>query len=139
MVGWVDSLNGASGIIIAAGKGVLRCLLLDISTNFEVIPVDVAINGLIMVAMDASVIEEKPKEVPVYNLTIHQTNRMTYSELFEVVESMRFVTPFSFSLWYPKCTMTMNKYYFMMNVLLFQWIPAYFIDFLLMLFGQKRL
>lgn len=138
-MGWVDSLNGASGIIVAAGRGVLRCLLLDISTNFEAIPVDVAINGMIMVAKDASVLEEKSREIPVYNITIHQTNRMTYSDLFDVVASMIHVTPFSFSLWYPNCTMTMNKYYFMLNVLLFQWFPAYFIDFLLMILRQKRL
>lgn len=138
-VGWVDSLNGASGIIVGAGKGVLRCLLLDISSHFEAIPVDVVINGMIMVAKDISVLEEKPKEVPVYNMAIHQSNRMTYSELFDVVKSMRYETPFSFGLWYPNCTMTMNKYYFLLNVLLFQWLPAFFIDFLLMIFGQKRL
>lgn len=47
--------------------------------------------------------------------------------------------PFSQSLWFPDCTLTTNKFYYQLNALLFQWIPAYFIDFLLLIFGQKRL
>jgi fatty acyl-CoA reductase len=46
----VDSLNGPPGIILAGAKGALRCLLMNPKSNFEAIPVDTAINGLIMVA-----------------------------------------------------------------------------------------
>lgn len=48
--GWVDSLNGPPGVCAAVGKGALRCLLLNREANFESIPVDLAINGLIMIA-----------------------------------------------------------------------------------------
>lgn len=48
--GWVDSLNGPPGIIVAGGKGALRCLMLNTKSNFEAIPVDAAIHGLIMIA-----------------------------------------------------------------------------------------
>lgn len=47
--GWVDSLNGPPGIIIAGGKGALRCIMLNEKANFEAIPVDAAISGLIMI------------------------------------------------------------------------------------------
>jgi alcohol-forming fatty acyl-CoA reductase len=50
--GWVDSLNGPPGILVAAGKGALRCLLMDPNSQFEAIPVDGAINGLIMIAKE---------------------------------------------------------------------------------------
>lgn len=33
--GWVDSLNGPPGIIVAVGKGALRCMLLNTEANFE--------------------------------------------------------------------------------------------------------
>lgn len=49
MPGWVDSLNGPPGIIVAGGKGALRCLMLNTKSNFEAIPVDAAINGLLMI------------------------------------------------------------------------------------------
>lgn len=49
MPGWVDSMNGPPGIVIAGGKGALRCIMLNDKANFEAIPVDVAINGMIMI------------------------------------------------------------------------------------------
>jgi alcohol-forming fatty acyl-CoA reductase len=47
--GWVDSLNGPPGILMAGGKGALRCLMLDVNSHFEAIPCDAAINGLITI------------------------------------------------------------------------------------------
>jgi alcohol-forming fatty acyl-CoA reductase len=137
--GWVDSLNGPSGIIVAGARGVLRCMLLDKEANFEAIPVDMAINAMITVVKEHSTASTKPNEVPVYNVTVHKSNRITYGDLFDVVESVRYEMPLSFGLWYPKVTITTNKYYFTVFTFLFQWLPAYFIDFLLMIFGQKRL
>lgn len=45
--GWVDSLNGPPGIFLAAGKGVLRSMLIDPEGQIEGIPVDGCINGII--------------------------------------------------------------------------------------------
>lgn len=81
----------------------------------------------------------RPKEIPVYNMTTHETRRVTYGYFFKVANDMKFEIPFSVSLWYPNVEITQNKLWYMLNVLLFQWIPAYFVDFLLMIFGQKRL
>lgn len=114
--------------------------MLDRKANFEAIPVDVAINGMIMIAKDLGISrEEKQKEIPVFNISVHQTNRLTYGDLFDVVESMKYEIPFSFGLWYPNAVITTNRYYFLIHAFLFQWVPAYFIDLLLMIFGQKRL
>lgn len=45
--GWVDSLNGPPGILLAAGKGVLRSMLIDPEGQIEGIPVDTCINGIL--------------------------------------------------------------------------------------------
>jgi alcohol-forming fatty acyl-CoA reductase len=50
VAGWVDSLNGPPGILIAAGKGVLRTIYLNPNATFEAIPVDMAVNGMLMFA-----------------------------------------------------------------------------------------
>lgn len=81
----------------------------------------------------------RSKEIPVYNVTQHASKRITYGHFFKLAESLKFDIPFSMSLWYPNVAITQNKLWYMLNVLLFQWIPAYFVDFLLLLFGQKRL
>jgi alcohol-forming fatty acyl-CoA reductase len=48
--GWVDSLNGPAGLMMGAAKGVIRSMLLDGSLETELIPVDTAINGIILTA-----------------------------------------------------------------------------------------
>lgn len=72
-------------------------------------------------------------------MTQHESRRITYGDFFNVANDMKFEIPFSLSLWYPNVTITQNKLWYWINVILFQWIPAYFVDFLFMLFGQKRL
>lgn len=50
----MDSLNGPIGVMYAAGKGVLRSMLVDPKGMFEMIPVDTAISGLIVIAKELS-------------------------------------------------------------------------------------
>lgn len=55
--GWVDSLNGPVGVIAAAGKGVIRSLLCSPDYEAEVVPVDIAINALILIAFKRATIK----------------------------------------------------------------------------------
>jgi len=55
--GWVDSLNGPVGVIVAAGKGVIRSMLCCPDYEAEVVPVDIAINALILIAWKRTMIE----------------------------------------------------------------------------------
>lgn len=59
--GWVDNLNGPTGLILGAAKGVIRSMLIDVTLKSEVIPVDYAINGLIIIAYETAMREEKYK------------------------------------------------------------------------------
>lgn len=51
IAGWVDSLNGPVGVMLGAGKGVIRSMLCDGSLTAQVIPVDTAINAIIAIGM----------------------------------------------------------------------------------------
>jgi fatty acyl-CoA reductase len=55
--GWVDSLNGPVGVIVAAGKGVIRSMLCSPDYEAEVVPVDIAINALIVIAWKRAMME----------------------------------------------------------------------------------
>lgn len=50
VAGWVDNLNGPVGLMVGAGKGVIRSLYCIGSYHAEVIPVDFAINALIAIS-----------------------------------------------------------------------------------------
>lgn len=57
--GWVDSLNGPIGIMVGGAKGVIRTMLCNGEHRSEVIPVDIAINGLIAIAYKIAITKEK--------------------------------------------------------------------------------
>ena len=59
LVGWVDSLNGPAGLMLGAAKGVIRSMLLDGDLETEAIPVDTAINGIILIAKHIATQEKK--------------------------------------------------------------------------------
>lgn len=47
--GWVDNMNGAVGVAVATGKGVLRAMWVDPSKKGDMIPVDVVTNATIAI------------------------------------------------------------------------------------------
>lgn len=51
--GWIEGLNGATGVIAAVGQGLLRCWYGDTHYTADLIPVDVVGNLTIVAAMDA--------------------------------------------------------------------------------------
>lgn len=57
--GWVDSLNGPIGIMVGGAKGVIRTMLCNGEHRSEVIPVDIAINGLIAIAYKIASTKQK--------------------------------------------------------------------------------
>lgn len=48
--GWVDNLNGPTGLLAGAGKGVLRSVLCHRNKVGDLIPVDIVVNLMITVA-----------------------------------------------------------------------------------------
>ncbi|XP_043645558.1 putative fatty acyl-CoA reductase CG5065 isoform X3 [Drosophila teissieri] len=136
--GWVDNLNGPTGLMVGAGKGVIRSMLIDTRHLSEVIPVDYAINGLCVIPYQFAKMTERPTEVPVYNITCADHRKMQWGEVIEMSKEIGYRYPMEAGLWYPDGCITTNKLHHNINVLLFHWLPAYLIDFILLLLGQKR-
>lgn len=63
--GWVDNLNGPTGLMIAAGKGVVRSMHCNGDHRVQMIPVDVAINAIIAIAWKYGSIDK------MYNILFH--------------------------------------------------------------------
>lgn len=53
--GWVDNLNGPTGMVVCAGKGVLRSVLCHDDMVADVVPVDIPINLMITAAWHTAV------------------------------------------------------------------------------------
>lgn len=52
--GWVDNLNGPSGVLAGGGKGILRSMICDRDLVSDIIPVDLCINAMIVAAWNTA-------------------------------------------------------------------------------------
>ncbi|KAL7040997.1 hypothetical protein ACKWTF_000572 [Chironomus riparius] len=136
--GWVDSLNGPIGIMIAGGKGVLRSMMCESEYTAEVIPVDMAISGIIGVAYIMGTMKERPSKIPVYNVTCSEKKRVTWGTVLNDGKRLTYEYPFDAGLWYPNGDATMNPIKHYLTLFFCQWIPAVLIDFLMLIFCQRR-
>ncbi|KAL6426748.1 hypothetical protein ACFW04_009232 [Cataglyphis niger] len=138
MPGWVDSLNGPIGLLVGAGKGVIRSMHCNGNYTAEVVPVDLAINTLIVIAYKIATSQENSENIPVINITQSDITRITWGEILERGREIIYEYPFEGQAWYPDGDIRSNKYVHNIFLFLFQIIPAYLIDFLMLLFRQKR-
>lgn len=157
--GWVDSLNGPIGIMAGAAKGVIRTMLINGENPSEIIPVDMAINGLITIPYEirrqkalcppatsggssqsnATVCGDAADEMPVFNVTCCASQKTKWHRVLELGESINAEYPIEAGVWYPGGSMTTSVVLHTVRMVLFHWVPAYLIDFLMLCFGQKRL
>ncbi|KAK0084560.1 hypothetical protein PV325_006789 [Microctonus aethiopoides] len=136
--GWVDSLNGPVGIIVGAGKGVIRSMHCNGEYHAEVIPVDIAINALIAIGYKIGSATTRQKNIPVFNVTQSGVVPITWSEVVEKGKRVAYDYPFDAGIWYPGGDIRSSKFVHNLFVFFFHILPAYFIDFLMLIFRQKR-
>ncbi|KAM7359604.1 putative fatty acyl-CoA reductase CG5065 isoform 1-T2 [Cochliomyia hominivorax] len=134
--GWIEGVNGPTGLMIGAARGVIRSMHCNPDYTSTVIPVDKAINGMIVAGYHRA--QQETKTVEFCNLCINSKALYTWGECIETGKRLFYETPLSFALWYPDGSIKKNYYHHMFCVIFFHYLPAYFIDFLLLLFGRKR-
>ncbi|XP_057664481.1 putative fatty acyl-CoA reductase CG5065 [Diorhabda carinulata] len=134
--GWIDNLNGPTGILVGAGKGVIRTMHCNLEYNADIVPVDMAINSLLTVAWKVGK-EPKKNEVEVYNITANRDDILKWGEALEICRKHVYDYPFSVCLWYPGGSAKSNYFVHCIAAFFFHIIPAYFVDFLMTLTGNK--
>ncbi|XP_069683849.1 putative fatty acyl-CoA reductase CG5065 [Periplaneta americana] len=134
--GWVDALTGPIGLLVAAGKGVLRSMMCGENYTAQIVPVDVAINATILAAWKLD--KEKSKDVAVYNLNSGSIFKVPWGGIISKGRQILHDYPFESALWYPDGNIRSNWLIHCLCVIFFHYLPAYFIDFLLLLARRKR-
>ncbi|KAJ4443859.1 hypothetical protein ANN_05646 [Periplaneta americana] len=79
-----------------------------------------------------------PQQIPVYNITASAMKRITWAEVLQKGRRIVYENPFEMTIWYPDGNMRSSKLMHNLCVVFLHFLPAYVIDFLLMLFRQKR-
>nr|CAD7600247.1 unnamed protein product [Timema genevievae] len=133
--GWTDNINGPTGLLIGAGKGVIRTMYCNQDGYADYLPVDIAVNGFLLATWNF--IANKDHEKRVYHLTSSSEIRISWAEIIERGRRITEKIPLNNIAWYPGGSMKKSKLLHNICVFFFHLLPAYFIDSLIFLAGHK--
>lgn len=140
--GWVETLHGPTGLLVGAGKGVIRSMHCNAQYQADLIPVDVAINALLAIAWKVANKSNENKgksseDVMVFNVTESGVNPITWGEILDTGRRHLYENPLENAIWFPDGSIKANKTMHDLSVLLFHYFPAYLLDFLITICGKK--
>ncbi|CAH2056163.1 unnamed protein product, partial [Iphiclides podalirius] len=133
--GWIENLNGPSGIIAAAGKGLLHVFSVKESARADMLPVDIAIDTLIAASWETAI--EKSRDVRVYNCSTYE-NPTTWGQFENALRFNIREFPMDGVLWYPSGTGVENRYTQKVLEFTLQTLPLHAAEYVMRLFGIKR-
>lgn len=136
--GWVDNLNGPTGILAAAGVGLMQTMYAKRYKRADLIPVDIACDMLAVlpwkVGNEIKNESQKNRKIPIYNCTSGSSVPVTWGQVENALKYLM-KYPLEKMLWYPYACSNgflhpMKNYKFQDRIcrMLFHWLPAYTID-----------
>ncbi|XP_063836672.1 putative fatty acyl-CoA reductase CG5065 [Ostrinia nubilalis] len=135
MPGWVDNLNGPTGLLVGAGKGVIRTMHCNENYAADIVPVDMVVNACILLGYTTAL--EKPKEVQFCNIAQSGLNGFTWGEALALGRVHVMEYPFSICLWYPGGAPSASRLRHQVTLFLTHTLPAYTVDLLARALQQK--
>ncbi|GAB6030004.1 hypothetical protein CHUAL_005696 [Chamberlinius hualienensis] len=133
--GWVDNLNGPTGLMLGCGKGVIRTIYCSSEMVADFVPVDVPINMMISVAWYTATY--KPNNVLVYNCTSGGINRLTWGDIQALGFKYLTHNPMNKVIWYPGGSFKASRLYNDLCAFVVHFLPAYCLDALNWATGKK--
>lgn len=134
--GWVDNLNGPSGVIAGIGKGVLRTFYCKGEGIADWFPVDLCINLLLCIAWKTS--KKQPgDEIKVYNCTSGGDNPITWTNIGELCKASARKAAYEGALWYPSGRVKESWYVNSAYQMAFYYGPAQAVDLACKIVGKK--
>ncbi|XP_045770103.1 putative fatty acyl-CoA reductase CG5065 [Maniola jurtina] len=132
--GWIENLNGPSGVVAAAGKGLLHVFCRKPNARADLLPVDIAIDTLLAVAWETAV--DKLPEVRVYNCSTYE-NPTTWLEFESALKQYLPLNPLDNCLWYPSGSGVENRYAHKILQFFLQTFPLHLAEYIIRTFGIK--
>ncbi|XP_014251241.1 fatty acyl-CoA reductase 1-like [Cimex lectularius] len=138
--GWIDNANGPTGMFIGMAKGVVRVQLADEDATPDYMPVDVAINALIIASWKKGRTHNLKEKltVSIYNSCTGSKN-ITLKELRELCLGLQDKFPIMQVLWYPRVQVTKNESVYRIASFFKHFLPALTIDTILMVLKKPPL
>uniref|UniRef100_A0A0A9Y3V1 Fatty acyl-CoA reductase n=3 Tax=Lygus hesperus TaxID=30085 RepID=A0A0A9Y3V1_LYGHE len=138
MPGWIDNFNGPVGLIIAAGKGVVRVSLCDPDGVPDYMAVDVAIKGMLIAAYKKGISRgTKPLgEIDVYNSSSTSKSSISNRKLIDLSQIIHKEFPINEIIWLPSYDVTKSFAVYRLRAFFSHYLVALIVDTLLRIFKR---
>uniref|UniRef100_A0A182M294 Fatty acyl-CoA reductase n=1 Tax=Anopheles culicifacies TaxID=139723 RepID=A0A182M294_9DIPT len=134
--GWTDNINGPVGLLIGAGKGVIRSMYCNSDGYGDYLPVDFAVSAMCVCTWNYVANQDHKRNI--YHLVSSAEIKVSWEGIIErgkwIVSNK---IPLNGVLWYPGGSMKRTRWEHNLSAFFFHWIPAFVIDCLLYCFGYK--
>ncbi|KAG5883993.1 hypothetical protein JTB14_019975 [Gonioctena quinquepunctata] len=139
MPGWIDNFNGPVGILVASGKGVMRSCYARRDTVADYVPCDSVVKAVIMATWTKGIENDQIEKnrVTVYNGSSNEIESVTMGDIINIGKRLTWEMPLNDIIWYPDGDVTSCWYKNYMKLILYQLLPALFVDAFLHLLGRK--
>lgn len=132
--GWTDNINGPTGLLIGAGKGVIRTMYCNGSSYGDFVPVDILVNSMLLSMCDFVIFSGQR----IFNITSSAEYKVSWEEIIEIGRNIiETRMPLNGVAWYPGGSMKKSRLIHNICVILFHYLPALFVDSLLFILGYK--
>lgn len=132
--GWIENLNGPSGVMVGAGKGMLHVLSCGGTRRADMIPVDICIDTLVAVAWETAV--DDKREARVYNCSSCASPTTWEQFRTRMLRGVR-AHPFDNVMWYPFGILIENTIMQKILATTLQTVPLYLIHCISKMCGIK--
>ncbi|XP_022197920.2 fatty acyl-CoA reductase 1 [Nilaparvata lugens] len=136
IAGWIDNFNGPAGLMLGAGKGVIRTAIINPDAVPDYMPVDIACKAIIVAAWNKAVKDNSDKQLTIYNCS-SRSKSISSRELVRIAYDAFWVAPMHDILWIPTSHYCQDETVLYFNVLFKHLLPALIADSIFNLSGRK--
>uniref|UniRef100_A0A1B6DYX1 Fatty acyl-CoA reductase n=2 Tax=Clastoptera arizonana TaxID=38151 RepID=A0A1B6DYX1_9HEMI len=138
LVGWVDNINGATGVCAGATVGLLRVWRADPNAVADLIPIDVTVNTIISIGWYISQQKPSSEDKIIFNLVASEKNPITWQGYMDSchTQGINEMIASSLAVGCYNFTLIKNETIYWLYFLIFQFIPGLILDFIMNIAGM---
>ncbi|XP_063709209.1 fatty acyl-CoA reductase wat-like [Culicoides brevitarsis] len=137
VTGWTNSMYGPIGVLYGAAKGGVRVFMMNGQSPCEFVPVDMCVSAILACAWDIAMTKHQRTEIPVYNFVPKKSNKITYKNYIDISLTATDKIPLKNTAWYTTFTIASNYHLAKTLHFLYHIIPAFFVDFVMLVMRKK--
>lgn len=136
--GWVDNLNGPTGLFLIAGIGVMRTAVINEEMLTDGVPVDTCANLILVAAWETDkAYRNGDREMKVYNHISGNAVPLTWGEIYYKAKANLMRYPLEGLVWYPGGSFKHNTFINRCHEMVLHELPAHLTDLAVRLIGKK--